>query len=509
MDLKVTIHGMTVHVDTRGSIDVDGDPLYHTIAFGDGAKLQYPNVWHTYNEPGTYTLEVRVSDIAPDTRGTIKTYPVTVEVGTGNQPPTARLSIQREYEHILAYGSSSYDPEGLPLTYEWDFGNGSYIGDARAVKETCGAPLVTLTVSDGELKDTKQDSFGGGCTGRYDLLPWAKFTYSVIGNTVFVDGSKSWRETGFNWDFGDGAKATGLKASHTYASTGSYEITLTTEGMGSITQFDKQTVVIGAASSSSSFSSFPSSMSSSRSSSSSLSPNSSSSRSSVSSSQSSSDRNHYNAKRALTPPTIDGQVDDVWGWAPWAPIDTFWLGTQPNPDLGDFYGRYKAMWDENYLYILYDINDSVLYDGVFDPLDRYWEEDTVELFIDENRSGGPHGSSVNAWAYHISIYGDVVDSTTGSAKLLNDHIDVRRVSNGTHHYWEMRVRIYGEDYVDGRTNGALLLHAGKLMGFSASYIDNDGSPQRESMMGSVNTEGHKNNQGYLDASVFGSMLLVE
>jgi hypothetical protein len=47
------------------------------------------------------------------------------------------------------------------------------------------------------------------------------------------------------------------------------------------------------------------------------------------------------------------------------------------------------------------------------------------------------------------------------------------------------------------------------MGFSACYIDNDGSPQRESMMGSVNTQGHKNNQGYQDASVFGSLRLVE
>jgi len=47
------------------------------------------------------------------------------------------------------------------------------------------------------------------------------------------------------------------------------------------------------------------------------------------------------------------------------------------------------------------------------------------------------------------------------------------------------------------------------MGFSACYIDNDGSAQRESMMGSVDTQGHKNNQGYLDASVFGSLLLVE
>jgi hypothetical protein len=82
-------------------------------------------------------------------------------------------------------------------------------------------------------------------------------------------------------------------------------------------------------------------------------------------------------------------------------------------------------------------------------------------------------------------------------------------SAGTKHLWEIRVRIYGEDYADWKTNTPLKLFSGKLMGFSACYIDNDGSPQRESMMGSVNTPGHKNNLGYQDASVFGSLRLVE
>jgi hypothetical protein len=80
---------------------------------------------------------------------------------------------------------------------------------------------------------------------------------------------------------------------------------------------------------------------------------------------------------------------------------------------------------------------------------------------------------------------------------------------GDKHLWEMRVRIYGETYSDSRINTPLTLTAGKLMGFSASYIDNDGSSQRESMMGSVDTAGHKNNQGYQNASVLGSMRLVE
>lgn len=231
--------------------------------------------------------------------------------------------------------------------------------------------------------------------------------------------------------------------------------------------------------------------------------------SSRSSSSSSSDRNLYTARKAQVAPTIDGTVDGVWDNANWAPIDVFWLGTQSNPNAQDYSGRYKALWDENYLYLLFDITDDRIFDGTRNALERYWEDDTVEIFIDENKNGGPHEYNTSAWAYHVSTYGDVVDYTTSGPKLLNDHIDVRLVSMGDKHLWEMRVRIYGEDYSDSRVNTPLTLTAGKLMGFSASYIDNDGSPQRESMMGSVDTQGHKNNQGYQNASVFGSMRLVE
>jgi hypothetical protein len=87
--------------------------------------------------------------------------------------------------------------------------------------------------------------------------------------------------------------------------------------------------------------------------------NSSATRSSIASS-SSSDRNLYNAPRATTAPVIDGVMDPIWNNAPWAPIDVFWLGSQ-RPSAQDFSGRYKVMWDQNNLYLLFDITDDVLF----------------------------------------------------------------------------------------------------------------------------------------------------
>lgn len=521
-------YGLTLHVDARGSTDANGDRLKHTIDFGDGTVIQYPEAWHTYMKPGEYSVTVTVSD--GSVQG-VKTQVLNLQVGEGNQAPVARLTAVFEYNWIAAYAASSYDEQGVPLTYEWDFGQGAYIGDARVRENACvsssgassSAGLVTLTVSDGELKDTIQRRASGSCGGITDILPRAEFIYGYKGYQLTVDASASRDETSFQWDFGDGATGTGLKATHTYTVPGTYTVQLRTTGPSLFSNTTSHTVHIGGYGVSSAVSSIPSSVSSSSRSSAVSSVATSSSRSSVSSpapssvprssssssTAVSSDRSHYNAPRATTAPAIDGIADAVWDRATWAPIDVFWLGTQPNPSAQDYSGRYKALWDEDYLYVLVDVTDDRLYDGVRDPLDRYWEDDTVELFIDENRNGGQHGYNTSAWAYHISTYLDVVDSTTGGAKLLNDHIDARLVSNGSKHLWEMRIRIYGEDYADWKANTPLKLYVGKLMGFSASYIDNDGSPQRESMMGSVDTPGHKNNQGYLDASVFGSMRLVE
>lgn len=536
VDLQVSVHGMTVHVDTRRSTDIDGDPLYHSVSFGDGAEFAYPDVWHTYQEPGTYIIEAKVSDVAVDGRGNSETYTVTVEAATGNQAPIARIAGRRYKESLDVYGRSSFDWESTPLTYEWDFGDGPFEGNAYASVSDCmfsssssstssfsnssfasdyRSRLVTLTVSDGELKDTVQRMLGGYCGVIQDKYPTAAFTYQVDGNKVLVDGRTSRDDTAFVWDFGDGTTGSGLLASHTYTAPGTYDVRLSVAGPVMFGDDVTQQVVIGAANSSSSFSSsslLSSSSSLMSSSSSSLSRSAiSNSSSSIrsSSSQASSERNRYTAPRATTEPVIDGVVDSVWDRASWAPINVFWLGTQANPSAQDYSGRYKALWDENYLYVLYDITDDRIYDGVRNALDRYWEDDTVELFIDENKNGGQHGYNTSAWAYHISTYGDVVDSTTGGATLLNDHIENRLVSNGNQHYWEMRIRIFGEDYADWKSNTPLQLYAGKLMGFSACYIDNDGSSQRESMMGSVDTQGHRNNQGYLDAGSFGSLLLVE
>jgi hypothetical protein len=73
----------------------------------------------------------------------------------------------------------------------------------------------------------------------------------------------------------------------------------------------------------------------------------------------------------------------------------------------------------------------------------------------------------------------------------------------------MSIKVFGEDYSLVGPNTPLKLNINKTLGFSLAYCDNDELDIRENFMGSVNTQGHIDNLGYQDASVFGTLQLME
>ena len=125
---------------------------------------------------------------------------------------------------------------------------------------------------------------------------------------------------------------------------------------------------------------------------------------------------------------IDGSTNDAcWANAYWAPIDQLWVGTATsNPN--NYSGRYKVSWDDSLVYIIMEITDDIFHDTHANPLQNYWDDDCIEIFIDEDKSGGNHQFNYNAFAYHIAIDNQTVDIGEKSADgtdnfvLLNDHI---------------------------------------------------------------------------------------
>lgn len=79
-------------------------------------------------------------------------------------------------------------------------------------------------------------------------------------------------------------------------------------------------------------------------------------------------------------PMIDDDVDEIWNKAQWVDISTSML------DSYGADGSFKALWDEDYIYMLITVNDPVLNDKNKDP----WNQDSVEIFIDENNNKTPY-----------------------------------------------------------------------------------------------------------------------
>ena len=137
-------------------------------------------------------------------------------------------------EALVLDGTGSYDPEGVSVSYLWDFGDGS-TGTGATPSHTyanAGTYNITLTVNDGGADsepayatvtvEPANEKPVAGVGGPYTGTAGEPITFSQSGS-YDPEGSSLL----FNWDFGDGSTGTGAVPSHTYASAGTYTLTLT------------------------------------------------------------------------------------------------------------------------------------------------------------------------------------------------------------------------------------------------------------------------------------------
>jgi hypothetical protein len=129
--------------------------------------------------------------------------------------------------------SASSDPDGDPITYSWNFGDGSGLVTDAAPQHTYasyGSYAVTLTVSDGT-----RETIAHFNVGVHDVRPHIAF-FSA-GHAAHFQASSSFTDPGANtWsatvDYGDGGGPHALALSgktfnldHTYSSPGTYYVT--------------------------------------------------------------------------------------------------------------------------------------------------------------------------------------------------------------------------------------------------------------------------------------------
>jgi PKD repeat protein len=142
---------LTVSVNASGSTDSDGSIVSYSWNFGDGGTATGVTAQHVYNQAGTFTVTLTVSD----NRGAQDQATRTVTV-TGNEGPVAELQytagcsvapLQASFD-----ASRSYDPDGNIVSYSWNFGDGQTGSGATVAHtyDTAGTFPVTLTLLDDE-----------------------------------------------------------------------------------------------------------------------------------------------------------------------------------------------------------------------------------------------------------------------------------------------------------------------------------------------------------------------
>ncbi len=143
----VPVVGEAVTFDASGTTDPDGEVVEYAWDFKNGETATGPVVEHVYDEAGTYSVELEVTDDEDATAVEI----VTVEV---NAPPEPTIDVSTDApsvgEWVAFDAAGSSDPDGSIEAHEWSFGDGVSSTDPtiqHAFTEP-GEYTVALTVTD-------------------------------------------------------------------------------------------------------------------------------------------------------------------------------------------------------------------------------------------------------------------------------------------------------------------------------------------------------------------------
>lgn len=192
---------------------------------GDAFESRVQNPVFTYEEPGTYTVRLRVYGLGGQGSKTIESFIVVSAAGDLNASFTVAPDVTGQAPFTVTLTDTS---TGTVESRQW-FVDGTGIGATSPLQYTfqqAGSYTVRLAVSGpaGDDDASRTVTVTGGGTALT-----ANFTFAVDGLTAnFTDTSTPAEMILFRlWDFGDGVTEEGTNPSHTYIGAGTYTVSLT------------------------------------------------------------------------------------------------------------------------------------------------------------------------------------------------------------------------------------------------------------------------------------------
>jgi PKD repeat protein len=208
-----------------------GGPTSWSWSFGDGGTTSQQNPIYQYQNPGTYTVSLTVSNA----------------VGSNTKTESALITVNPG-AFVSFYGTplsgvapltvSFVDQSGSsPTAWLWDFGDGSTstLQNPTHIYTSPGTYSVRLTAT--TAVGTASKTFTGYVQVTTPAMSVvADFSATPLAGaaplTVAFSDKSAGNPTSWSWSFGDGTTSAEQYPSHVYTSAGSYSVMLTIAGPG-------------------------------------------------------------------------------------------------------------------------------------------------------------------------------------------------------------------------------------------------------------------------------------
>lgn len=194
--------------------------------FGDGTTSALENPPNkTYAAAGNYNITLTTTS----DNGCPNTVIIPIAISA---PPVVAFTVVDDCEDITAdFTDNSVAASGVIDQWAWDFGDGNTSTDQNPsnLYAAAGAYTIDLTVTTDEGCSASIQ----GNTTRFGL-PTADFTVADVCHNQQITVQETSNITApdvisnFDWALGDGNTGAGATANHTYGSSGTFDITLTT-----------------------------------------------------------------------------------------------------------------------------------------------------------------------------------------------------------------------------------------------------------------------------------------
>ncbi|WP_175483123.1 PKD domain-containing protein [Salinihabitans flavidus] len=248
----------SVRFDGTGSTDADGAVNAYAWTFGDGGEASGDTPVYIFEEPGDYNVTLTITGEAVGLCSPLDTDTATYTVVPAPGQEIIAPDRTAAGEQTTFAASLSTEPGITPLRHVWTFSDGTGAEGAEVSHsfEAPGVYFVDLSTSlEGGHSSCSE------VTSRHKVIVNAAPEpvidgpdVAAVGEAVVFGATGSSDSdgalTGFDWDFGDGARAEGAHAPHRFTEAGEYEVVLRVtddSGTSNATQIARQRVRVNPA----------------------------------------------------------------------------------------------------------------------------------------------------------------------------------------------------------------------------------------------------------------------